>query len=74
MSRAVEMVTKILLVGGVADGWTMEVEPQEPGTDRAIVLTATSLSRREAFRVVYKFHGATEGLAIYRAKGEERNE
>lgn len=69
MSRAVERVTKILLVGGVADGWTLEVEPQEPGTERAIVLTATSLSGREAFRVVYTFQGATEGLAVYRGNG-----
>lgn len=74
MSRAVEMVTKILLVGGVADGWTIEVEPQQPGTDRAIVLTATSVSGREVFRVVYTFQGATEGLAIYRATGNGKDQ
>ncbi len=68
MSRAVEMVTKVLLVGGVADGWAMEVEPQEPGTARAIVLRLTAISGREMGRVVYRFQGATEGLAIYRAK------
>lgn len=70
MSRTVEMVTKVLLVGGVADGWAMEVQPQERGTDRAIVLTATAISGREVFRVVYKFQGATEGLAVYRGMNE----